>query len=90
MLLRCILATEREADVWNDLVEPDEAHMWFPAPAYYERVAVICRRRKDYVAEIEIIDRWEERATSDRAKASVMGRRLSERKARAIDLMNSR
>ncbi len=48
LLLECIAAAEREA--W-------EAR-GVPTPAYAHRAAVIHRRRRDYVAEVEVLERW--------------------------------
>jgi hypothetical protein len=48
LLLVCMAAAEREA--W--------AVQGTPTPMYAHRAAVIHRRRRDYVAEVEVLERW--------------------------------
>ncbi|WP_332665285.1 hypothetical protein, partial [Aeromicrobium sp.] len=48
LLLECMAAAEREA--W--------AARAAPTPVYAHRAAVIHRRRQDYVAEVEVLERW--------------------------------
>lgn len=62
LLLKSIHAAERQA----------KAERTPPAPAYTERASVIYRRRKDYVAEIDVINRWLRRAEeAERGRDSV-------------------
>jgi hypothetical protein len=48
LLLECMAAAEREAWAVQDA----------PPPAYAHRAAVIHRRRRDYAAEVEVLERW--------------------------------
>jgi hypothetical protein len=48
LLLECMAAAEREA--W--------AVQGVPTPEYAHRAAVIHRRRRDHVAEVEVLERW--------------------------------
>ena len=48
LLLECMAAAEREA--W--------AIQAVPTHEYAHRAAVIHRRRRDYVAEVEVLERW--------------------------------
>lgn len=77
LALECVDATEREARVSG----------MSPAPAYTEMAAVIYRQRRDYAAEVAIIERFV--AARDGAKSKNPGvgpGRLAERlvKARAL------
>ena len=56
-----------------------QINLWFPAPAYFKRVAIILRRQKDYAREIGIIqlywqlcDRVYETKRKDGARAQLM------------------
>jgi hypothetical protein len=81
LLLDLIAAAERVAQVDGGP----------PAPAYTERAAVIYRRRRDYGAEIAILERWEkaavDKATRGSAQAALaqrleVARKLQHRSAR--------
>ena len=48
LLLECMAAAEREAQDAGGA----------PTPAYAHRAAVIHRRRRDYAAEVEVLERW--------------------------------
>ena len=48
LLLECMAAAEREA--W--------AVQGVPTPVFAHRAAVIHRRRRDYAAEVEVLERW--------------------------------
>ncbi|QNJ29409.1 hypothetical protein [Synechococcus sp. A15-24] len=37
-------------------MESSQINIWFPAPAYFKRVAIILRKQKDYAREIGIIE----------------------------------
>lgn len=37
-------------------MESSQINLWFPAPAYFKRVAIILRKQKDYAREIGIIE----------------------------------
>lgn len=48
LLLECMAAAEHDA--WAAQVAP--------TPVYAHRAAVIHRRRRDYAAEVEVLERW--------------------------------
>jgi len=48
LLVECMAAAERDA--W--------ASQGIPTPVYAHRAAVIHRRRRDYAAEVEVLERW--------------------------------
>ena len=60
-------------------MESSQINLWFPAPAYFKRVAIILRKQKDYAREIGIIelywqlcDRVYETKRKDGARAQLM------------------
>ena len=60
-------------------MESSQINLWFPAPAYFKRVAIILRKQKDYAREIGIIelywqlcDRIYETKRKDGARAQLM------------------
>ena len=60
-------------------MESAQINLWFPAPAYFKRVAIILRKQKDYAREIGIIqlywqlcDRVYETKRKDGARAQLM------------------
>jgi len=76
ILLECVDAAERVARVIGRE----------PAPGYTERAAVIYHRRKEYAAEIAIIERWEAACPPERRGPGATQERLAKRLARARDL----
>lgn len=54
-----------------------------PAPGYTERAAVIYRRRKDYAAEIALIERWEAACPPENRGPGATQGRLAKRLAEA-------
>lgn len=57
-----------------------------PAPGYTHRAAVIYRRRKDYDAEVAIIERWEAACPPERRGPGATQGKLAERLVRAKEL----
>lgn len=57
-----------------------------PAPAYTERAAIIHRKRKDYAAEIAVIERWDRACPPERRGPGATQARLLARLDRARDL----
>ncbi|MDV6012307.1 hypothetical protein [Haloechinothrix sp. LS1_15] len=61
-----------------------------PAPAYTHRAAVIYRRRKDYDAEIAIIERWCAACPPERRGPGATQQELLTRLERAKELRAKR
>jgi hypothetical protein len=69
ILLKCVDATEKEARYANSLPVLDEQffflekgrseHSWGVAPWYYEQLAILYRKEKQYQKEVEILERYE-------------------------------
>lgn len=57
-----------------------------PAPAYTERAAIIYRRRKDYAAEIGVIERWERACLPEKLGHGATQDKLAKRLTRAREL----
>ena len=60
-------------------MESSQINLWFPAPAYFKRVAIILRKQKDYAREMGVIelywqlcDRVYETKRKDGARAQLM------------------
>lgn len=77
LVLKCVDAAER-ASVHSERE---------PAPGYTERAAVIYRRRKDYAAEIAIIERWEAACPPERRGPGATQERLATRLTKARQLL---
>ncbi|KQO98322.1 hypothetical protein [Leifsonia sp. Leaf264] len=60
-----------------------------PAPAYTERAAVVYRRRKDYAAEVAVLQRWEDVCPPERRGPGATQPKLLVRKAKALELLAS-
>ena len=74
LLMECIEATE------GDQVGP------FPAPWYTWQAAIIFRKRRDYLAEIEILERWVNATHGDPFEWGASARLMFPRLERARDL----
>lgn len=59
-----------------------------PAPGCTHRAAVILRRRKDYQAEIDLIERWERACPPERRGPGATQGKLAERKRKARELLS--
>ena len=57
-----------------------------PAPAYTERAAIIHRKRKDYVSEIAVIERWDRACPPERRGPGATQSKLLSRLKRAREL----
>lgn len=77
LLMECIAATERGAQFSGRE----------PAPDYTKRAAIIFRRRKDYQAEIDIIERWELACPPELRGPGATQEPLIARKAKARELL---
>lgn len=77
LLMECIAATERGARFSGRE----------PAPGYTHRAAVILRRRKEYQAEIDLIERWERACPPERRGPGATQGKLAERKRKARELL---
>lgn len=77
LLMKCIAATERGARFSGRE----------PAPGYTHRAAVILRRRKDYRAEIDLIERWERACPPELRGPGATQDKLTERKRKARELL---
>lgn len=75
LLLGCIEAAERGRDGRE------------PAPWYTEQAAVIYRQRKDYIAEIAMIERWQAACPADRRGPGKTQDKLATRLAKARELL---
>lgn len=80
LLLEIVDAAERAA-----LVSGRE-----PAPGYTHRAAVIYRRRKDYAAEIAIIERWQAACPPERRGPGATQAKLTQRLEKARQLLQAR
>jgi hypothetical protein len=58
-----------------------------PAPGYTERAAVILRRRKEYAAEVALIERWERACAPEQRGPGVTQGKLMQRKKKALELL---
>lgn len=58
-----------------------------PAPGYTKRAAVIYRRRKDFAAEVAIIERWEAACPPERRGSGATQSRLAGRLVKARELL---
>jgi hypothetical protein len=93
LLLRCIDATEREAKSANSkpsvlderfsiLEEGRSEYGWGVAPWYYEQLAILYRKEKQYQKEVEILERYEKQE-----KAPGVGpKKLADRLEKAKEL----
>ena len=57
-----------------------------PAPAYTERAAIMLRRRKDYDAEIQVLERWEAFCPPERRGPGTTQQKLAARLVKARQL----
>ena len=57
-----------------------------PAPAYTERAAIIHRKRRDYAAEIAVIERWERACPPEKRGPGATQAKLLKRLERAREL----
>ena len=57
-----------------------------PAPAYTERLAILLRKRKDYDAEVRVLERWERAIPPSRGGMGSSSEKLLARLARAREL----
>jgi hypothetical protein len=57
-----------------------------PAPAYTERAAIIYRKRRDYLAEIAVIERWERACPPQRRGPGATQEKLAKRLVKAREL----
>jgi hypothetical protein len=73
LLLECIEATEKEPGP-------------FPAPWYTWEAAIIYRQRRDYAAEVEILERWVRAARGEMSRWGTGARRMFPRLERACEL----
>lgn len=71
-----IIAAEQEAEVSGRE----------PVPAYTERAAIIHRKRRDYAAEIAVIERWERACPPDTRGPGTTRTKLLNRLERAREL----
>ena len=93
LLLKCIDATEKEAKSANSkpsvlderfafLEEDRSEHGWGVAPWYYEQLAILYRKEKQYQKEVEILERYEQQE-----KAPGVGpQKLADRLVKAREL----
>ena len=93
ILLKCVEATEAESKEANSkpllddkfafLSEGRSESSWGVAPWYYEQLAILYRKEKQYAKEVEILERY-----SNQPKAPGVGpKKLAERLVKARDLM---
>lgn len=57
-----------------------------PAPGYTERAAIMHRKRKEYAAEIAVIERWERACPPEQRGRGAVQAKLAQRLAKAKDL----
>ncbi|QIB50365.1 hypothetical protein [Pseudomonas sp. OIL-1] len=93
LLLKCIDATEKEAKSANAkpsvlderfsfLEEGRSEHGWGVAPWYYEQLAILYRKEKQYQKEVEILERYKKQE-----KAPGVGpQKLADRLVKAKEL----
>ncbi len=63
-----------------DATEADSrANNWGVAPAYYEELAIMYRKRKDYASEVKILERYAGQQKASGAGAGKLAQRLSGR-----------
>ena len=74
LLLRLVDATEAEAKA--------EGEGWGVAPAYYEHLAIVYKKKKDLAGEIEILERYERQAKAPGASPSKLAERLARLRAK--------
>lgn len=75
VLLQAVDSTEKESEFAGD--------GWGVAPWYYEQLAIIYRKEKQYKKEVEILERY-----ADQPKAPGAGpKKLAERLAKAKELL---
>ena len=94
VLLRCVDATEAESMKANSMPALDEKFAWLSegrtenglgvAPWYYEQIAIIYRKEKQYAKEVEILERYERQKKSP----GVGPQKLADRLVVARALMN--
>ena len=94
LLLKCINATEAESSKANSIPLHSEEFSWLSegrtnngwgvAPWYYEQLAIIYRKDKQYAKEVEILERYEKQ----RKAPGIGPQKLAERLAKARTLLN--
>lgn len=73
LLLELVCAVEREARVAEKL---NRGTPWFIAPGYYEQLAIIYRKEKQYDKEIEILERYCDQTKGPGARVLELEQRL--------------
>lgn len=77
LLLELVCAVEREARVAEEL---NRGTLWFIAPWYYEQLAIIYQKEKQYDKEIEILERYCDQTKGLGARVSRLEHRLTKAK----------
>lgn len=69
--------TERDLLAWIDAEEKeDKDRKWGVAPAPYERLAILYRKRKEYDKEIKILKRYFRQKQANGRKPAILKKRL--------------
>jgi hypothetical protein len=75
LLLKLVYATEQESKVAG----------WGVAPWYYEQLAILYRKEKDYDKEVAILERYESQTKAPGAKPQKLALRLVKARELAAD-----